>query len=301
MRSPRRSSTLAVLVFLAFSAGFAQTPRPAAGKYAGEPYVIRKLDLVYDMKADGTGSMQRAVAVTVQSDSALREFGVIHVPFASATEHVEFAYVRVRRPDGSVTETPASGVIEQPTAVTREAPFYSDQKEAQLPVKNLQLGDTLEWEARVVRTRAEAPNQFWGAETFLTDFGVVLAETVELRVPAAAKTIVWTNPDTKVTPTETTEGDRKIYRWETAALTPTTGPEADAEKKAKKTRLLTPAEETDAELGKLPSVAWTTFQSWAEVGAWYRGLEAARAHCRMTISRPRRKSCSRATLPTRRR
>lgn len=277
MRSPRRSSTLAVLIFFGFSAALAQSPGAAAGKYAGEPFVIQRLDLVYDMKADGTGSMQRTFAATVQTDAALREFGVIHVPFASATEHVEFGYVRVRRPDGSVTETPGSGVIEQPTAVTREAPFYSDQKEAQLPVKNLQVGDTLEWQVRVVRTKAEALNQFWGAETFLSGYGVVLEQSIELRVPAAGKTIVWTNPELKLKPTETTSGERKIYRWETSALMPTTGPEADAEKKAKKTRLLTPAEEADAELGKLPSVAWSTFQSWAEVGAWYRGLMATRA------------------------
>jgi hypothetical protein len=33
----------------------------------------------------------------------------------------------------------------------------------------------------------------------------------------------------------------------------------------------------DAEGRKLPSVAWTTFHSWAEVGDWYRGLSLGRA------------------------
>ena len=61
-----------------------------------------------------------------------------------------------------MTDTPVTDVIEQPTEVTREAPFYSDLKEAQLPVKNLQPGDTLEYKARVVSTRAEAANEFWG-------------------------------------------------------------------------------------------------------------------------------------------
>jgi hypothetical protein len=45
---------------------------------------------------------------------------------------------------------------------------------------------------------------------------------------------------------------------------------------AKKKVLWTPEQELDAEQGKLPTVAWTTFKSWEEVGAWYRGLEADR-------------------------
>jgi hypothetical protein len=278
MLSRAMISLCAAVLFVVCVRSPAQTPKASslASGFGSEPFVIKRLDVVHDVRADGTGTVRRTVSIAMQSEAALREFGVLNVGFASASEHVEFVYVRVRRPDGTVTDTPISGVIEQPTAVTREAPFYSDLKEAQLPVKNLQVGDTLEWQALVVRAHAEVPNQFWGVESFVPEGGVVLEESIELRVPANGKTIVWSNPDLASKPVESAEGERRIYRWETAALRPTTGPAADAEKAAKKTRLLTPAEEIDNEQGKFPSVAWTSFQSWAEVGAWYRSLELAR-------------------------
>ena len=67
-----------------------------------------------------------------------------------------------------------------------------------------------------------------------------------------------------------------IYRWSDPQLKPTVGKEAEAALAAKKKVLWTPEQELDAEQGKLPTVAWTTFKSWEEVGAWYRGLEADR-------------------------
>jgi tetratricopeptide (TPR) repeat protein len=259
------------------AAACAQTTAAPPPRYAGEPLVVDRSDWVYSSNADGTGYREHTVAVTVQSEASLRTFGVVAIGFASASEHVELKYARVRHKDGSVTETPVSGALEQPEQVTREAPFYSDLKQEQLPIKNLQVGDTLEWQARIVRTRAEAPGQFWGADSFLDESAVFLEESIELRVPAASAVIVWTNPSLGVKAVETTEGGTKIYRWQTSQPKPTVGPDAEAEKKAKKTDVLTAEEELDADEGKLPSVAWTSFKDWAAVGDWYRGLEASRA------------------------
>jgi transglutaminase-like putative cysteine protease/tetratricopeptide (TPR) repeat protein len=189
---------------------------------------------------------------------------------------VEFHYVRVRRPDGSVTETPTSNVLEQPMQVTVQAPFYSDLKVAQIPVTNLQVGDTLEWEGRIVTTKPEAPNEFWDTETFVTEGSVVREQSVELRVPATKAVTVWTNPASGIKMQQSQQGDQKVYRWESSALRPTVGPEAETAKQAKKKHVETAEEELDAEQGKLPSVAWTTFPNWAAVGEWYRGLEASR-------------------------
>jgi tetratricopeptide (TPR) repeat protein len=275
-----RSTTLALSFLLLCSQAATAQSKPAQDKtlasFAAESYVIGQNDGVYSNNADGTGYREHTVAVTVQSDAALRAFGVVAVPFASATEHVDFHYARVRHKDGSVTETPTKDAMEQPEQVTREAPFYSDLKEEQLPIKNLQVGDTLEWQARIVRTRAEAPGYFWGQESFVDESGVALEESIELRVPVASAATVWTNPQLGVKPVETTEGDTKIYVWKTAQLAPTAGPVADAAKKAKKERTLTPEEELDAEEGKLPSVAWSSFKDWDAVGVWYRKLQANR-------------------------
>jgi transglutaminase-like putative cysteine protease/tetratricopeptide (TPR) repeat protein len=277
MRSLLRSFALVVLPGAVAVAGVCAQAN-ATDRYAAEAFVVNSSSWVYSENADGTGYSERTVAVDVRSEAAVRVFGVIHIPFASASSHVEFAYARVRHKDGSVTETPATDVIEQPTEVTREAPFYSDMKEAQLPVKNLQPGDTLEYKARVVSTRAEAANQFWGQETFLDPGeGVALKEVIELRVPAASAVTVWTNPALGFKPVESTEGATRIYRWQTVQLLPTAGPEAEAAKKAVQGKPLTPAAEANQLQGRLPSVEWTSFPDWAAVGAWYRGLESSRA------------------------
>lgn len=265
----------------------APAPKPAAktvtasvqkkDRYAGEPFIIERSDWVYSENADGTGYREHTVAIKLQSDAAARNFQVVAVPFASASEHVDFHYARVRHADGSVTETPGSAAIEQPEPVTRQSPFYSDLKEEQLPIRNLQSGDTLEWQARITTTRAEAPNQFWGSESFLAADAVTREESIELHVPVSSYVNVWTNPELHAAPTVSTDGGQKIYRWTSSQLQPTTGPEAEAAKKARKEKPLTGDELLDNEEGKLPSVAWTTFHTWADVGAWYRGLEAQRA------------------------
>jgi tetratricopeptide (TPR) repeat protein/transglutaminase-like putative cysteine protease len=266
---------------IGFTASFAHTNGQTTSKsgaakgadpYAAEAIVVERRDSAYKMAADGTGTHELTIVARIQSEAALHEAGVLNVPYAANSEHVEYVYARVRHKDGTVTETPVSGAMEVLNPVTREAPFYSDLKEMQLPVKRLGVGDTLEWQARIVRTKAEAPGEFWGQESFLPG-AVVLAETVELQVPKDRYVNVW-SPGKK--PVETMVGDERVYRWTNEQLKPTTGPEVDAEKEAKKKRVLTAEQERDEKEGKLPDVAWTTFKSWEDVGAWYRGLEGDR-------------------------
>ena len=252
-----------------------QTAPATPGKaptYAEESLVIEHLDTVFTFAADGTGTKERTLAVRVQSEAAVRSLGVVAVPYAGNSEQVEFLYARVRHPDGTVVETQPSDALDVPEAVTREAPFYSDLKEKQLPIRSLRVGDTLEWKARVTRTKAEAPGQFWGAETF-SDSAVSLSETLELRVPASVSLNVW-SPSTK--PVESTSAGEHIYRWTSSQLKPTVGKVAEAEAEARKKTIWTANQELDADQGKLPDVAWTTFKSWEDVGAWYRNLEGDR-------------------------
>ncbi len=240
--------------------------------YSGEPAVIRHLDRVYQTEADGTGWRLLTTSVQVLTEGAVKQFGVIGIAFASSSESVEIIYARVRRPDGTVVETPVNDAMEQPDPVTQAAPFYSDLKQKQLPVRSLSVGDTLEWQAKVARTKAEAPGHFWGQETLYED-AVILSQSVELRVPKDAFVNVW-SPTLK--PTETAAGGYRILRWENSQLKPTVGKEADVAKEAKGKLVWTPEQELDATQGKLPTIAWTNFKSWEDVGAWYRGLEKDR-------------------------
>ena len=197
----------------------------AAGvpSFAAEPFVIEHLDWVYRMQADGTGVREKTLAVAVQSQSALKDLAVLSMQFASKSERVDWVYARLRHQDGSMTETPVAGALEQTEPVTREAPFYSDLKDSQLPLKDLRVGDTIEMKVRVVRTQAEAVNEFWGEQSFV-HAGVVRSETLTLDVPAGKTVTVWSP---KLPPADTTEGARRLYRWQWTNLKPTVGSGGD--------------------------------------------------------------------------
>jgi tetratricopeptide (TPR) repeat protein len=260
---------------------FAQAPAPVAAPaaaYADEPLVIERSETVVEMAADGTGRMQRTLVARLQSDTGVKRYSVLNIPYAGNSQHVEIAYVRVTHADGTVVETPPTEAMDMPAAVTRAAPFYSDLKELQLPVRSLRVGDRFELKYRIVRTKAETPGEFWGQESF-SETAVTLEQTLELRLPAGMYVQVWSPTIKPVESSTAADGSvpaQHIYIWSAPQLNPTVGKEAEAALAAQKKVLWTAEQELDAEQGKLPTVAWTTFKSWEEVGAWYRGLEVDR-------------------------
>ncbi|AXC15179.1 Transglutaminase-like enzyme [Acidisarcina polymorpha] len=236
---------------------------PASGSssvldYSPESYVIQRYATDITYAADGTGERIITVQVKVQSEAAVRQFGVLEFPYESRNEHLDFVYVRVRKADGTLIATSDADAQDQPAEVTRQAPFYSDIRNKQLPVKSLSVGDRLEYQVRQVRTVPAAPGHFWFTQNFLKD-AVVLEETVSLTVPKQ-KYVQVESPDNKPAISET--GDQKIYRWKSTQLEKTKAPDD----KAKKPVIVEPP----------PSIAVTTFKSWEEVGRWYGDLQKDR-------------------------
>ena len=245
-------------------------PGTAAAKpdFSREPSIIDRLDIVYRYAADGTGSKELTSVIHLQDEAAIKAWSVLSFSFASSAEHIEIDYVRVRRADGTVVETPAADAQEMPVAITREAPFYSDLKEKQIPVRSLRAGDHLEYKVRTVRTKPEAPGHFWDEQSFFIPTGglVVLEQSVELHVPKASYVQVWSpkyKSELAETPTE------RVYTWHSAQLHPIAGLDKSA------LHDLVAADPPDSD-GNLPHIAWTNFHDWAEVGAWYRSMEGNR-------------------------
>ena len=220
------------------------------------------------MKADGTGTSVKHVRILIQSEGAVRTFSVLSVAYSGENSTGSIDHVLVHKPDGTATATPATDAMELPAPVTREAPLYSDLKEKQLPVRSLAVGDTLEYDLSTVYAKAEAPNQFWGAEHFIAAGNVVLAETLTLEVPSSKYIQVWSPHHT---PQISEKDGVKQWKWSASQLRPTSAKTADG----KPDLPHDPDEDDDGRA--LPSVAWTTFHNWAEVGDWYRSLALERA------------------------
>lgn len=247
----------------------AQSTAAAADPYRDESYVFERTETTVRMHSDGTGETIRHIVLRVQSEGTARQFSVLNFSYASANETGTVDFVRVLKKDGSVVETPVADAMEMPGEVSREAPMYSDIREKHLPVRSLSSGDRLEYQFRTVRTKAEAPNQFWGAEHFAIGTGVVLSQTVTLQVPAGTYVQVW-SPNHPVTPT--TRDGLKTWQWTSSQ---TKASQRDSNGRMTAAEIKDPDEDNDGR--KLPSVAWTTFHTWAEVGDWYRGLALSRA------------------------
>ena len=250
------------------------TPPSASPDYPAEPYVFDRLSHIYRYAADGTGSREYSGVVEIRNEAGVKAFGILPFDFASSSEHVEIDYLRVRHADGSIISTSAADAQELPAQVTRDAPFYSDIKEEQIPVRSLQPGDRIEYSIRIVRTKPEAPGHFWGNDSFfLPSSGIVIrSEVIELHLPQSASVQVW-SPNYKPTITDASVNGiaERSYRWHSSQLASTAGkPKNDLLELDNDPALGT------SDAPKLPHVAWTNFHSWQEVGAWYRSLEGAR-------------------------
>jgi tetratricopeptide (TPR) repeat protein len=234
------------------------TPQPEKGvamEYADEAAVVERDDLVYRYAADGTGVKTQTTVLRVQSSAALQSLAVLPFPYASGTQSLEIVYARVRKPDGTLVETPAGDAQDQSARATQVAPMYSDLHLKQLPVRSLAVGDTLEFETKLTQRVAEAPGEFWNAENFGTGL-VYLDRRIELRVPKSKAVTVYSP---KYPPEIVESGDERVYRWKGAQLRRSNAKDEDV-----------------ALQDKTPPIAWTTFPTWEAVGAWYQALIAGR-------------------------
>lgn len=228
---------------------------PAKFDYSAEPFVFEKMATAIAFQNDGSYAADATLRIRAQSQAAVQQFGLLSLPYASATSTLDIDYVRVIKPGGQVIETPLDGVLEIPSPVTQEAPFYSDLKQKQIAVKGLALGDTIEYRYHEAG-KALDPGQFWYSFNFARA-GIWLDEQLQISVPEGRYVKVQ-SPD--VTPTIEHKNGRTIYSWTTKHL------QGVAEKS-----------EDEVPADRHPSVQLTTFHSWAEVGAWFYGLVAPQA------------------------
>ena len=232
-----------------------QGAQSAPGKVAApddskEAVVIERLVTKVAFEKDGTGTRETSLSARVLSQSGVQALAVLSFAYVSSNDTVEFDYVRVRKPDGSVVTTPDYNVLDMPAEVTRIAPMYSDLHEKHVTVKALGVGDVLEYLVRFRTVKPQVPGQFWFDYNFPKDT-VMRDHELQISVPRD-KYVKVVSPDYK--PEIREENDRRVYSWKTS--NPEVKPaEAQAE---------TPP----------PDVEITTFRSWEEVGRWYSDLQA---------------------------
>ncbi len=236
--------------------GPAQSPTPP--DYSQQAYVVERYNQSMRFENDGTGRIQTDAQIKIISESGVQALGQLKVGYSALSDKLEIAYVRVRKPDGTVVTAQESAVQD---LTFPDAPVYTDYHEKHISVPALRPGDVLEY--RFIRTIADpiTPGQFWTSYNF-ADKGIVLDEQLEIDVPKDRQIKLKTKPGFEAKVRD--EGDRRIYVWTHARLS-----DDEAAKKKKKTN---PHKRGD----QIPSVELTTYKSWEELGAWYASLEKDR-------------------------
>ena len=193
-----------------------------------------------------------ALAARVQSQAGVQQLAVLVFPYTSYNETVEFDYMRVRKPDGSVVNTPDYNIQDMPGEVTRSAPMYSDLHEKHVTVKGLQVSDTLEYVVRYRTIKPQVPGQFWFEYNFTKQL-IVKDEELQIEFPRDK----FVNVESPGHPPQIAEkNDSKVYTWKTSNLALKTGKTAKRKTQA-----------------QFPDVQLTTFHNWDEVGRWYDQLQ----------------------------
>ena len=266
MQITRRLFCVLLVLVSTVSTAFSQTstsPKEEKPDYASEPYVIEQLRSSVRYEADGKGQREQILNVRIQSESAVREFGLLVFPFMASFESLDIVYVRVRKPDGSVVVTPPDDFQELDSAVSRQAPMYTDQREKHVAVKSLGVGDTLESQIRWNIHDPVAPGHFWFDYNFFEN-GICLDEQLEISVPANVPVKLASSGPA---PQMKEENSRRTYIFHASHLQKHKD-EKDDEK--------IPDWEKHFHGLDPPAVRMSSFSSWAEVGAWYAGLQQPR-------------------------
>ena len=257
------ASRLAILLGL-FSAIHAQSPVPSAAAkpdYSQQASVVELMSTRVSFDKEGSRTREQSTRVKVNTDAGVKAWGLLNLPYQSATETVEVVYVRVHKPDNSIVVTPEDNIQDLDAEITRSAPFYSDLREKHIAVKGLAKGDVLEYQVKWHPTKPLIPRQFWFDYNFEHE-GIVLDERLEIRAPAD-RPAKFKGP--QATQSVKTDGDVRVYSWTYSRLDDTK--DADSDKKKE-----------DAAIGRLPApdVQFSSFQSWDEVGRWYWNLQKER-------------------------
>lgn len=232
------------------------TPSKTAADFPQEAFVIEKFRSTYRFEKDGTGTHESYVRVKVQSEAGVNVWGQLVQGYNSANERVEFSYVRVLKSDGTTLTADPSAIQDLTPPFEQVAPVYTDFRQKQVTVPGLRPGEELEYKVVTTIFTPLAPGQFWMEYDF-DKSDIVLDEELEVNVPKDRTLKLKTQPGAD--PKISEEDGRKIYRWTSSHLE-----REDDSAKAKKPKKKEPT---------APAVQMTTFADWAEMGAWYAGLE----------------------------
>src|ERR1700722_1779877 len=190
-------------------------------KYAQEAVVIEDIAVKVRFESDGRGSVDYAIRERIQSESAITSEGVAPFQYESDGQTLEIKYVRVRKPDGSVVETPVDSAQDLTSEITRNAPMYTNMHEKHVAIRGLAVGGVIETRYVLTVNKPIAEGQFWSSHSFVKSV-ITLHEQLDIDVPAD-RDVKLHSPLVK--PQIHEAAGRRVYTFEHATLTKPADPD----------------------------------------------------------------------------
>jgi len=255
------------LLFVAPRVSHAQTAAtqksPAAnpGAKATAPFLIERYSTKVRFETDGTGERIQEIRVKAMDDAGVKQLQTLTFNYNSGHETFALAYLRIKKPDGSVTEEKTDAIAkmidDQPAPAVKDAANFKEIREVHVTLPPIAIGDTLSYEADAKIVKPFAPGEFWYSHSFLSN---ARAHDEELRIDLPADRTVHLKTAPQFPPAVTTSGTRKLYTWKR------TGAETAPAK--------TSADEDAQGKSKFPDVVLTSFANWEAAGKWLAAIES---------------------------
>ena len=229
--------------------------------YSQEAFVIQELKSRVRFDNDGTGFREMTIRVQVNSAFGVQQWGQLVFGYSSANEKIDIHYVRVVKPDKSVTNAPPDPCRTSRASVAAGAHVHRLSREAHHGAA-LRPGDTLEYHRHHHHEGACAQPVL--AQLRLRSQHHRAQRSAGSQRPQGRRSS--SRPRIGYKAEVTTEGDRKIYRWKKlqhSSVSPTKNSRKSGRRKLH--------HEEDHRRLQL-----TTFQSWEELGKWYAPLQRDR-------------------------
>jgi transglutaminase-like putative cysteine protease len=250
------------------------SPAPAPGADAKTTTDPSRQPAVYEFRHgfmryenDGSGVREVIGRIRVQTAAGLASAGQLVFNYTAVDEDVEIRSVRVFKPDGSVIVAGPEAVQDLSAPVTREAPMYTDAREKHITVPGVSVGDAVEYDV-VWKAKPFVAGEFWQTWVFASQM-ISLDEQFDLNVPSDRAIKIKSSDG--ISKSTKLEGDRRLYHWTTSNLKVPPPIDIFHNFTFDVTRLLEGPRPAPP-----PRVTFSTFQSWADVAAWYAKLESDR-------------------------
>lgn len=225
-------------------------PNEAARSAAAEnapAFTIELYSLKVRYEKDGTGTRQFDVRVKANTEDGVKELKTLAFDYNATNETFALKFLRVIKANGTTTEAAASAVTDGLAPGAKEAPEFSELREASVKVPEIAPGDTLSYEVVISVVKPAAPGEFWFSHRFLAAHPAV-DEELQIDLPADSKFHLIAAPQFQ--PKISTENGRKLYLWKRLNAPPT-GNDSEQDNHAP------------------PDVTLTSFTSWQQFGEWF--------------------------------